>query len=223
MNTVSSEGTFPKQIFAKVDVGGTPVKFQLDSGPSCNVISLDTLRECLGHVKLEQTPQVLSMFNKTQIKPLGKSTLDLHNRKTDKSYQIEFVVIQEQRTPLLGSETIQFMDLIQVRFENILSLEDNQKTIPLTNEQLVTQYADVFTGTGKLQGPYYLQIDPDATPVIHPPGKVPLALKTDLKKELDRLESLEILTPVTEPTQWVSSMVIVKKPNCSIITLIQKI
>lgn len=78
-----------------------------------------------------------------------------------------------------------FMDLIQVRFENILLLEDNQKTIPLTKEQLVTQYADVFTGTGKLQEPYHLQIDPDAIPVIHPPRKVPLALKIDLKKELD--------------------------------------
>lgn len=106
VNTVSLEGTFPKRIFAKVDVGGTRVKFQLDSGALCNVISLETLHDCLGHVKLEQTPQVLSMFNKTQIKPLGKCTLDLHNRKTDKSYQTEFVVIQEQCTPLIGSETI---------------------------------------------------------------------------------------------------------------------
>ena len=46
---------------------------------------------------------------------------------------------------------------------------------------------------------------------------MPLALKTALKEELDRLESLQILTPVSEPTPWVSSMVIVKKPNGNII------
>lgn len=52
--------------------------------------------------------------------------------------------------------------------------------------------------------------------MVHPPRKVPLDLKTALKEELDRLESLQILTPVSEPMPWVSSMIIVKKPNDNI-------
>jgi len=36
------------------------------------------------------------------------------DRKTDKSYCTEFVVLKEQSTPLLGAETIQQMNLIQV-------------------------------------------------------------------------------------------------------------
>ena len=86
----------------------------------------------------------------------------------------------------------------------------------MTNSQLVHQYADVFEGTRKLKEPYHLEVDQQVKPVIHPPRKVPLALKTALKEELDRLESLEILTPVTEPTPWVSSLVTVKKHNGSI-------
>ena len=46
---------------------------------------------------------------------------------------------------------------------------------------------------------------------------MPLALKTALEEELDRLESLQILTPVPEPMPWVSSMVIVKESNGNII------
>ena len=49
--------------------------------------------------------------------------------------------------------------------------------------------------------------------MVHPPRKVPLDLKIALKEELNRLESLKILTPVSEPMPWVSSMIIVKKPN----------
>ena len=207
---------FPKRLYATIDVGKKPVRFQLDGGASCNVISEETLKNCLGPVKLEQTKRVLSMYNQTTLKPFGRCTLELHNRKSDKSYCTKFVVLKEQSTPLLGSETIQQMDLIQVRFKNILSLVASPHKETLTKEKIADQFPDVFQGTGKLSEPYHLQIDPSAKPVVHPPRKVPLALKTALKEELDRLECLQILTPVSEPTPWMSSMVIVKKPNGNI-------
>ena len=53
--------------------------------------------------------------------------------------------------PLLGSGTIQQMDLIQVRFENILSIVSSSHKEPLTKEQLVNQFPDVFQGTRKLR------------------------------------------------------------------------
>ena len=105
------------------------------------------------------------------------------------------------------------MDLIEVRFENILSLDLSSKGKPLTKESLIAEFADVFNGTGKLHGPYHLEIEADAIPVVHPPRKVPIAIKHEFKEELERLHKLGILAPVTEPTAWVSSMVVVKKPN----------
>ena len=53
---------FPKRLYATIDVGKKQVCFQLNSGASCNVISEETLKNCLGPVKLEQTKQVLSML-----------------------------------------------------------------------------------------------------------------------------------------------------------------
>ena len=44
---------FPKRLYATIDVGKKPVRFQLDSGASCNVISEETLKKCFGPVKLE--------------------------------------------------------------------------------------------------------------------------------------------------------------------------
>ena len=89
---------FPKRLYATIDVGKKPVCFQLDSGASCNVNSEETLKNCLGPVKLGQTKRVLSMYNQTTLKPLGRCTLELHNCKTDKSYCTEFEVLKEQST-----------------------------------------------------------------------------------------------------------------------------
>ena len=65
----------------------------------------------------------------------------------------------------------------------------------------------MFQGAGKLQGQYKLEIEENAKPVIHPPIRVPVTLKERLK------QSLGIIERVTEPSPWVSSLVVVQKPN----------
>ena len=46
-----------------------------------------------------------------------------------------------------------------------------------------------------------------------PVRKVPLAVNDPLKQELERLVMTGILQPVDVPTNWISSMVVVKKSN----------
>ena len=46
-----------------------------------------------------------------------------------------------------------------------------------------------------------------------PPRKVPMALRTKLKAELDRMVQNDIIAPVQEPTDWVNSLVVVEKSN----------
>ena len=71
----------------------------------------------------------------------------------------------------------------------------------------------MFQGTEKLKGQYKLEIEENAKPVVHAPRRVPVALKGKLKRELEQLQSLGIIEKVIEPTPWVSSLVIVQKPN----------
>lgn len=42
--------------------------------------------------------------------------------------------------------------------------------------------------------------------------RVPLALRSALKEELDRLTSLGVIKPVDEPTNWVNNIIIAMKP-----------
>ncbi|KAK2725576.1 hypothetical protein QYM36_000169 [Artemia franciscana] len=77
----------------------------------------------------------------------------------------------------------------------------------------VSEYSDVFKGIGKLKTECEIYLKDNATPTVHPARKIPLALKQKLKTELERLESLDIIKKVSEPTDWVNAMVMVEKKD----------
>ena len=86
-----------------------------------------------------------------------------------------------------------------------------QKFNPTQQHELLKGYDELFTGLGCLPGEHTIEIDRSYTPVIHPPRRVPLALKEQIKEELQRMEDAGVIVKQTEPTDWVNSMVTVIK------------
>jgi hypothetical protein len=84
---------------------------------------------------------------------------------------------------------------------------------PLEKEVILKQYADIITGVGQLDGKIHLKIDPAATPVQMPPRRLPVAIKERVELELDAMCWNGITEPVTEPSQWISALVVVLKSN----------
>jgi len=74
-------------------------------------------------------------------------------------------------------------------------------------------FDDLFSGLGCLPIEHHIKTDPNVSPVIHPPRKVPVALKDKIVEELHKMESMGVIVKQTEPTEWVNSMVTVVKPN----------
>ena len=83
-------------------------------------------------------------------------------------------------------------------------------------EEVLQKYTQVFTGLGRLEKPYHIEVDPTVTPVVNPPRTVPAALRDRVKEELDDMERRGVVRKVEEPTDWVNSMAIVEKPNGSL-------
>lgn len=110
------------------------------------------------------------------------------------------------------------MKLITVNEENFVEQIAGQCDIsePITKDFLQRQYPTLFEGFGKLEGELHLRIDATLQPTQIPTRKVPISLKTDLKNELDRLKKLGVITPVSTPTDWISSMVVARKSSGAI-------
>ena len=83
---------------------------------------------------------------------------------------------------------------------------------PLTKQDILDIYSDVFTRIGKLPGmPYKFQLKENAKPVRHAPRKVPIHLQDAFHKEIRNLEKLGILEETKDVTEWVNSFVIMEK------------
>ena len=96
---------------------------------------------------------------------------------------------------------------------NKLSINQSQlQGDPLTKQDILDIYSDVFTGIGKFPGmPYKFQLKPNAKLMRHAPRKVPIHLQDAFHKEIRNLEKLGILEETKDVTEWVNSFVIVEK------------
>ena len=80
----------------------------------------------------------------------------------------------------------------------------------VSKENLLVNHPAVFIdGVRKINREYHIRLNPRIEPIQHAPQKVPVALKEQLKRTLDNLEEQDIITPVTKPMSWISSMVMV--------------
>ena len=97
----------------------------------------------------------------------------------------------------------------------MLYIEEMSKTLNSECDIFVA-YKDVFSPSsiiGCLPITYHIEIGKNVKPVVHAPRKVPAAVPPKIQEELDRMEKLGVVVPTTTPTEWVSSLVTVVKPN----------
>ena len=61
----------------------------------------------------------------------------------------------------------------------------------------------------------HLDVKPDAVPIICSSRRVPDALRDSLKEELDRMESMKVITKldINKGSDWIHALVLVVKPN----------
>lgn len=203
----------PAQIFTELEVEGRKVKFQLDTGASCNVIGKKDLPS---NITLRPTSKVLRLYDTSSLRPAGTLQATITNPRTGQHFEAELIVVDSPRAiPLLGARSCIEMNLLTIQRQNIHHAVANPGQGPHTRAEFVTAFADLFDGgLGLFKGSAaHLDVNPNVTPVKLPLRRVPLAVKDDLLKELQRLESMGVIKREDHPTEWVSSMVVARKSN----------
>ena len=184
------------------------IQMQIDTGARCNVISQNVLKQMKIKTALKKTESKLRSYSGHTIKPLGSIKLPCYFNNN--IYEIEFQVIEQNATTILGSETCQKIGLIR-RLYNVEKSVEN-----MDNSDIQNEYSDLFHGIGRLPGKHKIHIDQNVTPVVHPPRRSPITMRDKVKDELSRMVKEGIIKKVKKPTSWVNSMVVVTKPNGSI-------
>ena len=118
-----------------------------------------------------------------------------------KYYPIEFVIVNERAPALLGLETSIKLGLVK-RVNQV----DKE-------ESVLDEFKYVFQGLGRLKQKHSIRLKPECEPVIHPARRVSYRLQEQFDETLSDMASSEIITKVTEPTEWVNPIVTVRKPS----------
>ena len=210
------------KIFATLNLHGKLMRFQVDTGATCNVISRSDLPN---QARVTPADSRLRLYDETCLTPAGLHRTELRNPKTGRCKFVEFVVLTKPgATPLLGARTSQELGLVKVEHRNILSSNDLCQTEISGSrgarwngkEDVISEFSRVFDGQlGEIEGEIHLEVDEMIQPVQLPPRKVPLTVRNDLKQELQRLVTLGVIVEEEGPTEWVSGLVIATKANGS--------
>ena len=109
------------------------VTFQLDSGATCNLLSMKKFSGILENPKdlyLKKTSATLKMYNGSTMYPLGKRTLRC--TKGEVSKDVDCFVVDKDVRPLLGAQTCQALNFIKVMVSDFA----NSETVSSVNDKL---------------------------------------------------------------------------------------
>ena len=211
-NILSRETTFLMGILKKCFISEKlPIKQNtpnstLISGPTAERTNPSTEGVFCHSVTPVQVPSTEGVFS--------------HSVSSTEAVFCHSVMPAEENSPNPSTETAQINMATSLNSQNSPDSSNNGSTkqslsitdLPLTQEKVESTYADMFQGLGKFLGePYKLRLKPDAVPAKHRPRKVPIHLQEAFHEEVEQLVKIDVLEPVTEPTEWVNSFVVVEK------------
>ncbi|KAG5840903.1 hypothetical protein ANANG_G00193720 [Anguilla anguilla] len=185
-------------------INGAVIPLKLDTGAKANLMTELHIRAKKVKPRIYPNSLPLEAYNGQPINTKG--TCRLKVRVKGKEHNLMFVVVPEGHDSLLGDKACENVGLVK----RVCHINANAQN---SIKSIVDQYPDIFKGFGVLPFTYKIQLKDDAQQVVHAPRRVPAPLRDKLKQELDRMTSLGVIKKVEEPTEWVNSIVCVKKPT----------
>ncbi|XP_068211779.1 uncharacterized protein [Palaemon carinicauda] len=198
----------------------TNLRGKFDTGAQSNILPLRTFRNIFPHyVNLDGIPTsttpsktTFTAYNGTVIRQHSTLVLPCKFAK-NKWGNCEFYVAETDGPVIFGLPMCTKLGLITL---NCAVTQSDSSVRYTTLEDMKSHFPDRFEGIGKFSSEQKLTLKDDANSVRHPPRRAPIQLREQIKSELDRMVGLEVIRPVAEPTDWVSSITYVTKPDGSL-------
>ena len=200
------------------------MKAQIDSASTCNTIPSSLLRKLFPNAKIRRTRSKINMYGSETMRPEGQVTLCCERR--DRIHTIDFLVVNvpDGKPALLSGRDAQALNYLKVYADETANAVEEeiphnpQPALPLgklTKNDVLQFYSNVFRpGRGSPLGtPMHIELDPNVRPVHAQVRRVPVAKLDRVNEELERLSKEGIIKPVSQPTDWLSNILVKEKPN----------
>ena len=156
--------------------------------------------------------------------PEGQVTLCCERR--GRIHTIDFLVVNvpDEKPAHLSGRDAQALNYLKVYADEMANkieeeISHNPQPAPplgkLTKDDVLKCYWNVFRpGRGNPLGtPMHIELDPNVRPVHAQVHRVPVVKLDRVNEELQRLSNEGIIKPVTQPTDWLSNILVTEKPN----------
>jgi len=200
------------------------VKAQIDSASTCNTIPSSLLRKLFPNAEIRWTRCKINTYGSETMCPEGQVTLSCERR--GRIHTIDFLVVNvpDEKPALLSGRDAQALNYFKVYADetaNAVEVEISHNPQPapplgkLTKDDVLQCYSSVFRpGRGSPRGtPMHIKLDPNVRPVHAQVRRVPVAKLDRVNEELERLSNEGIIKLVTQPTDWLSNILVKEKPN----------
>ena len=187
-----------------VTVNGQCVELLIDSGSNVNLLDKFTFDRIGTNLILRAVTKKIHSYGSNEPLPvLWKVTADVVSGK--KLISATFYIVEGIHGCLLGYDTCTELGLLHIT---------NAVSSTLVENHIASQYPELFEGLGKLNGTKIkLHSDTEVKPTSQSHRRIPFHMRRKVEEEPVRLEKLDIIETVHDPTPWVSPIVAVPKPK----------
>ena len=187
------------------------VTFKLDTGAEVTAVSQETYEQLRDAPPLNTPEKTLCGPSRKPLKVRGQCQMQLTLKVASSKQQV--FVVEGLKSNLLGLPAITALHLAR-------RLDETRVNTPpetLDAAYIHQRFKKLFQGLGNLGEVFKIQLKPGATPfAIFTPRRVPLPLKKKVSEELQRMETMGVISRVDTPTPWCAGMVIAPKKSGSV-------
>ena len=189
------------------------IRFQIDNSADCNVLPLHVYKAATGdHCLMKVIPSETTVYAYGQIGTPSVGKVKTQEWRGNKTCNLMCELLEgEQFHSVLGSDACVFLGILEVKDNDKLNPVKEKGCMvhvvvknhaPIAKKDFLKKYPSVFRDTvGKLGSSYKIRVEESVSPAQHAPRRVPAALRSQLKEELDCMEELGVIAKVTVATE----------------------
>lgn len=195
-----------------MNIEGQNMKMQLDTGACVSLISEIIYKRSLTHLPLSPCKIPLSTFSGESIPVLGRVLVNV--KYEQQVANLPLVIVKGDRPALMGRN---WLKTFKLNWKEIFQVRATGDVTDPDVAVILQRHKGVFEeGPSTIRGfKASIKMRKDAQPIFKKANPVPYALKEAVERELDRLETMGIISK-TEKSEWAAPIVTVPKVDKSI-------